>query len=430
MTTAGIVSLEIRGFRAFGTGAAHFELDAPLVVAHAGNSQGKTSLAEAVEFLLSGRSSRRELLGGAKAEYNDSLRNAHLSSGDDSVYVEAVIRTDSGRLHRVRRDLTCDFGRGSECESQLLLDGQEIEDLSSVGFGLADPPVRAPVLLQHILRHALSTEPKQRVAYFKSLLSLSDLDLFRERVADARKSLEGEPEGPWLQRINALPPDLSPFRDRVRVIGADSSTAADKLRDTLSAALLEAASAATDEAYASLADARSGLEQRANTKAEALFPVAPFVTAPMPEVDPRAPDMSAYENALTAIETEAARLLPIFAAVLQVDEFAELTVPQDCPVCATPTALTARRIETLKTELANAAGLDRAAGLALASAGTASEELSTIGEFVRTGLPTAGEMPEAQVAELAAKLADWGVDADLLHWNEGVEPGPLRRRPC
>lgn len=209
MSRARIVSVDVRGFRAFGAVTAHFELDEPLTVVHGGNSQGKTSLAEAVEFLLSGRSSRRELLGGAKAEYDDSLRNVHLPDDDDEVFVEAVVHSADGSLHRIRRNLTGDFGRGSECASQLLIDGQEVEDLSSVGLVLADPPVRAPVLLQHILRHALSTEPKQRVAYFKSLLSLIDLDLLRERVGEARKRLEQEPDGPWLKRVASLPSDLS-----------------------------------------------------------------------------------------------------------------------------------------------------------------------------------------------------------------------------
>ena len=186
MTQARIVSLEVRGFRAFGTDIARFELDAPVTVVHGANSQGKTSLAEAIEFLISGRSSRRDLLGGAKAEYNDSLRNAHLTGGEQ-VYVEAVVRVADGSLHTARRNLTGDFGRGAECDSDLLIDGDEAEGLSSIGLSLADPPVSAPVLLQHILRHALSTEPKQRVAYFKSLLSLSDLDLLRERVAEGRK---------------------------------------------------------------------------------------------------------------------------------------------------------------------------------------------------------------------------------------------------
>jgi DNA repair exonuclease SbcCD ATPase subunit len=97
-----LVSLEIRGFRAFGTEPRILQLDAPLVVVHAGNSQGKTSLTEAIEFLISGRSSRRELLGGAKAEYNDSLRNAHLPPGDTNVYVEASVRTGLRFRSRLR----------------------------------------------------------------------------------------------------------------------------------------------------------------------------------------------------------------------------------------------------------------------------------------------------------------------------------------
>ncbi|MCV7070305.1 AAA family ATPase, partial [Mycobacterium rufum] len=199
-----LVSLEVRGFRAFGNEARTLDLDAGLVVIHAGNSQGKTSLAEAIEFLISGRSSRRELLGGAKAEYNDSLRNAHLATADTDVYVAAVVRDAAGVTHEVRRELVSDFGQGTECDSRLLIDGIDADGLDQVGFPLADPPVRAPVLLQHILRHVLSTEPKQRVGYFKALLSLTDLDSFRERVRTARGRVEAEQLGAALQRVGAL----------------------------------------------------------------------------------------------------------------------------------------------------------------------------------------------------------------------------------
>ncbi len=162
-----LVSLEVRGFRSFGTEARTLQLDAPLVVVHAGNSQGKTSLAEAIEFLISGLSSRRDMLGGSKAEYYDSLRNAHLPAGDTDVYVAAMVRDPGGTTHQVRRELLCDFSQGTECDSRLLIDGVEVADLDHLGLPLADPPVRAPVLLQHTLRHVLSTEPKQRVGYFK-----------------------------------------------------------------------------------------------------------------------------------------------------------------------------------------------------------------------------------------------------------------------
>lgn len=65
-----------------------------------------------------------------------------------------------------------------------------------MGLPMSDPPVRAPVLLQHILRDVLSTEPKQRcpltqrVGYFKALLSLTDLDMLQERVVSVRSVLE------------------------------------------------------------------------------------------------------------------------------------------------------------------------------------------------------------------------------------------------
>ena len=414
MSRTKIVSIDVRGFRAFGTAPAHFELDAPLSVAHGGNSQGKTSLAEAVEFLLSGRSSRRELLGGAKAEYNDSLRNAHLPGRDDEVFVEAVVRTADDSLHRIRRDLTVDFGRGSECESQLLVDGDEVSDLSSVGLMLADAPVRAPVLLQHILRHALSTEPKQRVAYFKSLLSLSDLDLLRARVAEARKGLEQEPDGPWLQRVATLPTHLSDARDRLLAIARTASSDGGGVTDALSTELREAAGAATGESYSTLAGAKTGLETRAKAKAEALFPTARFVGVAIPSVELEVPDTTDYREALASIEGEVARLLPVFAAVLQVDEFAEPTAPVDCPVCATPAALTPGRLDALRAELALASTLDQTAATTLESIGRAGEALTALTEFVRAGMPTADSLSETELTALAAKLEDWGLSPTLV----------------
>lgn len=414
MSRTSIVSIDVRGFRAFGTVPAHFELGAPLTVVHAGNSQGKTSLAEAVEFLLSGRSSRRELLGGAKAEYNDSLRNAYLPDGDDEVFVEAVVRTADGSLHRVRRNLTKDFGRGSECESRLLVDGNEVSNLSSVGLLLADPPVRAPVLLQHILRHALSTEPKQRVAYFKSLLSLSDLDLLRARVAEARKQLEQEPDGPWLQKVATLPSELSEARNRLQAIARTASSDEGAVTDALAIVLREVAGTATGEHYSTLAEAKTALETRAKAKAEAIFPTARFVAAPIPSVEFEVPDTTTYRETLASIESEAARLLPVFAAVLRVDEFAKLTAPVDCPVCATPEALTPARINALRAELARASNLDQAAATTLASIGRADETLTALAEFVRAGIPTAGSLSETDLTGLAAKLQDWNLPPTLV----------------
>ena len=166
-------------FRAFGTEPRRLDLDAPLIVVHGRNSQGKSSLAEALEFLLTGRSSRRDLLGGAKAEYHESLRNVHMPVGDQAVWVAAGMRGSDGQVHEVPPELVCDFSQGTECESRLLVDGMPQTDLAAFALALAraaGSALGAPVLLQHTLRHVLSTQPKERVAYFKSLLSTVDAD--------------------------------------------------------------------------------------------------------------------------------------------------------------------------------------------------------------------------------------------------------------
>lgn len=212
-----LVWLEVRGFRAFGTEPRRLDLDAPLIVVHGRNSQGKSSLAEALEFLLTGRSSRRDLLGGAKAEHHESLRNVHMPVGDQAVWVAAGLRGSDGQVHEVRRELVSDFSQGTECESRLLVDGMPQTDLAAFALApAAGSALGAPVLLQHTLRHVLSTQPKERVAYFKSLLLLTDLDALRERVTLARRRLTSEPTTPAGRSFTALA--STPFGDLAALV--------------------------------------------------------------------------------------------------------------------------------------------------------------------------------------------------------------------
>jgi len=64
-----IKRLQIKGFRAFGSQPQVLEFRGPMAVVSGPNSQGKTSLAEAIEFLLTGKTVRRELLASAKREF-------------------------------------------------------------------------------------------------------------------------------------------------------------------------------------------------------------------------------------------------------------------------------------------------------------------------------------------------------------------------
>lgn len=94
MNKTYLKKIEVQGFRSFGTGIQSFELPATVAVFWGGNSQGKSSLAEAIEFLLTGQIARRELLASSKEEFSDSLKNVHLQDTAPVIVCAEVICAD------------------------------------------------------------------------------------------------------------------------------------------------------------------------------------------------------------------------------------------------------------------------------------------------------------------------------------------------
>lgn len=414
-----LVSLEIRGFRAFGTEARVLQLDTPLVVVHAGNSQGKTSFAEAIEFLVSGRSSRRELLGGAKAEYNDSLRNAHLPPGDNDVYVEAQVRDASGTIHRVRRELVCDFGQGAECESRLLVDGTEVTDLGPLGIQLSDPPVRAPVLLQHILRHVLSTEPKQRVGYFKALLELTDLDLLRDRVKAARSGLEAQQPGAALLLVDTLvgTPAAPPAAAIKALI--KKTTAANVVRDDVERALIDAGGALLGEPngatnIATLKELDAAVRAALAAERDKAFPLTALLAGPPIPQAPEAPDPTNYNTALAEAERRAARITPLIEAVLTLDEYANVREPVACPVCGTDHALTPERVAVLHQHLERTRAVDEAARGTARMLNNLRRDLDQLINAAQGAVPQVAGWSTDELAQAQKMLQELNGDVELL----------------
>ena len=86
--------LSIQGFRSFGPAVETLEFDCLLSAIWGANSEGKTSLAEAIEFLFTGDIARRQLLSSAVDEFENALRNAHLPA-DCETYAEAGADTVS-----------------------------------------------------------------------------------------------------------------------------------------------------------------------------------------------------------------------------------------------------------------------------------------------------------------------------------------------
>src|SRR3546814_6258103 len=110
MSPCRISKLEIQGFRAFGRSAQTLNLPSALAAVWGPNSQGKTSLAEAVEFLLTGQIVRRTLMASSQDEFADALRNAHLPAGTQA-FVQAVIVDTDGVARTVKRVLKTDYSK-------------------------------------------------------------------------------------------------------------------------------------------------------------------------------------------------------------------------------------------------------------------------------------------------------------------------------
>src|SRR5437016_529101 len=117
MPSVRINNLTLQGFRSFGRLAQSLTLTAPIAAVYATNSQGKTSLAEAIEFLFTGEIVRRQLIASAQDEFADALRHAHLPAGMP-VFVEAQLLCDDGIERTLRRTLASDYSRGSKHDCQ------------------------------------------------------------------------------------------------------------------------------------------------------------------------------------------------------------------------------------------------------------------------------------------------------------------------
>ena len=200
LSLASIKPHYFRGFKALTDPIA---LTGALIVIEGKNSSGKTSLAEALEFLFRGSLSRREEHGEGNSEELENCIENQLRPSDESTFVEATFVKNSGTPDEksmvLRRLLTKDYGTTSTsmCESELHLDGTglSIEDETAVLEELFS--CVPPLLMQHTLRSFVQSPPSRRRQYFERILSLNELtDLIsRAVIGDAKLPELKSPEG-------------------------------------------------------------------------------------------------------------------------------------------------------------------------------------------------------------------------------------------
>lgn len=410
--------VEVCGLRSFGIEQSLiFEEEVALV--WGGNSQGKTSVAEAIEFLLSGTVVRPAMLGGAKNEYDRSLRNAYQPDGEATV-VRAGIEDREGEERRVERELTADFGRGQNCASLLTIDGVDVEDLSSIGIELAEPPLRAPVLFQHSIRYALSAAPIDRLTYFKALFEIGDLDALADALRGAIDDL-AEPSVGMEPEIAACSADpvIGPL---IGDLFAEESLTGSVLSERLGNACRTGVAALSGEAAGpdvSLGDLRDQLRSEVEKVQHGRFDLAAW--RPGPAAEPPEVGLEAcrdYAEAAASVDREVEQLRTLYDAVLKVPAYEHLEHGVRCPVCEDGT-LTPERLNVLREEVIAGTDLRKRQRAAQRELQTVATELRSVGDAAARLAPRASQYDNEQLVGVEASAA--AVLGEVVSLSAGCE---------
>jgi hypothetical protein len=355
LRTTRIRTLSVRGFRAYGAAEQSLNLPSDIAVVWGANSTGKTSLAEAFEFLLTGRISRRELMASSQDEFADALRNAHLAA-DKDVFVKAQIMGPDGSTHEIKRILTSDYAKRQDCTSNLEIDGVTATeaDLGNLGIVLSQPPLQAPVLAQHTLGYIFSVRPQDRSTYFKALLEVTDLDDLRNLIATLSDVLTLA-EDPLLTKLDAClgVASLKPFLAGLLVKIPDLESLKTKIADAARALIEEAgdlAPHALDDKLAKIEDILA--ERRSKT-----FPVRGFERKELAGWNAPSADtwgrLDTYIIEREKVDEETRQLSTLFAEALKIPRVSLIAVPIECPVCSTEAALTPDRVKIIRQHVAD-----------------------------------------------------------------------------
>ena len=345
-------TIEIQGLRSFGAERQIAEIDAPIAAIWGPNSKGKTNFAEAVEFLLTGQTVKREVLSSRQDEFAGALRNAHIDP-DVEAYVAAAVECPDGTIRTFKRTLDSDYSKQHDCQSTLTIDGTPVteDDLIAHGIVLAQPPLRAPVLAQHTLNYLFTARPADRSSYFKALLEATDLDAFREEVAALDDHLTA-PDDPLLEKLEkaqAIPvavplfllEDLTDLKTLQKVFGAAAG------------ALLKLEGVPVP---ATLAEKIDSLEEQLDAKRSKTFPLELFGRSQFRAFTaPNHNDWKKLEDYITErnkIDEQTRNLTALFKTLLKIPAVSDADQPQDCPVCETEDALTPERIQAIRDTIA------------------------------------------------------------------------------
>ncbi len=353
MTQPRINKIEVQGFRAYGKDAQTLTFGGPIAAVWGPNSQGKTSLAEAFEFLLTGQIIRRQLMASTQAEFADALRNVHMPPATP-VFVRAEITGSDGKSYTLKRTLTSDYAKRQDCQSKLEIDGNEANEdgLSALGIVLSQPPLAAPVLAQHTLGYLFSARPQDRATYFKTTLEVTDLEKLRTSAAELENEIISSEDPTWNKLIAAVAiPKAQDHIMRLKTTVPGKNDIAAALDDAV-AAILTAAGA---DVPATAPKRVAALEKLLASRRKKTFPVDEFQRKALADwTYPGQLDwdkLDTYIQERAKVDKETRRLAALFTEALAIPAVADATDPIDCLLCGAEKSLSPERVFYLRTRL-------------------------------------------------------------------------------
>lgn len=428
MTPCRISKLEILGFRAFGRNEQTLDLPSLIAAVWGPNSQGKTSLAEAVEFLLTGQIVRRALMASSQDEFADALRNAHLPSGT-TPFVQATVVVDGGTERKIKRTLKTDYGKKQDCETILEIDGKAAAeaDLAALGIVLSQPPLRAPVLAQHTLGYLFSARPQDRASYFKALLEVTDLEEFRNSVAALESDINGAPS-PLIDKLKlaaAVPLAAKHLRPLLNKV--PSTADFDKAFTAASKDLFEAHG---ETAPIGLEERLRLLESILTEKRAKTFALKGFDRKSLADLSEPANDhydkLSAYLAERVKVDEHVRRLASLFKEALAIPTIADAAQPIDCPLCGAEQSLTPERIAFIRGRVTDTETFQSALKEARDGFAQMATSLNTAETAIKNALPLFITNPAAfrrsrgfRVERIRALLGEAGKSA-INAWLAGL----------
>ena len=194
--------LTVAGLRGFNEERT-FVFGERLTLVGAPNSYGKTSITEALEFLLFGQTSK-VAHAESKEEYHESYRNGHWPS-DKPAYVEVSFSGDSGQFVKMRIELD------ASGEIRRFVEDSPVQEWP---FTIQAARAASPFILQHALKSLLLVPPNERFRAFARLLGLDNLDDLQRAIV----RLCTKPEATVADEAKKALDDLESIESRLAAI--------------------------------------------------------------------------------------------------------------------------------------------------------------------------------------------------------------------